>query len=227
MIELEYDRRYLLQWGLEQRVQIDNFLPGTWVDFSRVNDCKNSSLTTEAYVEAGHVYANIPNVLLQLPGYLHVVVNPNASDMAHTPEERDIKIVRRPKPSHYIYTETPTVSYGSEVHLYWGSENAGKALVVGEDGFVKAAEKTIDDSIATDDEVGDMVDDIFDENEGSAGGDNTGGDDTGGDNTGGENPSPENPNPENPGGDNTGDENVNGDIATDEEVNDMFDDIFG
>lgn len=223
MIELEYDRRYLLQWGLEQRVLIDGFLPGTWVDFSHVNDCKNSALTTEAYVEAGHVYANIPNVLLQLPGYLHVVVNPDASDMAHTPEERDIKIVRRPKPSHYIYTETPTVSYGSKVNIYWGPEHAGKALVVGEDGYVKAAEKTIDDSIATDDEVGDMFDDVFDENGGSTGDDNTGGD-----NTGGETPNPENPNPENPGGDNTGDDNTNGDnIATDEEVNDMFDDVFG
>ena len=218
MIELDNDRRYLLQWGLEQRVQIDNFLPGTWVDFSHVNDCKNSSLTTESYVEAGHVYANIPNVLLQLPGYLHVVVNPNASDMAHTPEERDIKIVRRPKPSHYIYTETPTVSYGSEVHIYWGPEHAGKALVVGEDGYVKATEKTIDDSIATDAEVDNVVDDIFDEDEGSAGGDNTGGDDTGGETT----------NPENPGDDNTGDEGTSGDnIATDEEVNDMVDDVFG
>ena len=213
MIELEYERRYLNQWGLEQRVQIDNFLPGTWVEFSHMNDCKNGALITEAYVEAGHVYANIPNVLLQMPGFLHVYVNPEVSDMAHTPEERDIKIVRREKPSHYIYTETPTVSYDSKVNLFWGTEHAGKALIVGDDGYVKAAEKTVDDSIATDDEVGDMFDDVFDGEGGSTGGDNTGG---------------ETPNPEDPGGDNTGNEGTNGDnIATDEEVNDMFDDVFG
>ena len=140
MIELENDRRYLNQWALDQRVQIDNFLPGTWVDFSHLDDCKNSALTTEAYVEAGHVYANIPNVLLQLPGFLHVYVNPPASDMAHTPEERDIKIVRREKPGHYIYTETPTVSYSSKADTFWGVENAGKSLVIGEDGYLVPGE---------------------------------------------------------------------------------------
>ena len=218
MIELEHDRRYLNQWGLEQRVQIDNFLPGTWVEFSHVNDCKNSALITEAYVEAGHVYANIPNVLLQLPGFLHVYVNPDTSDMAHTPEERDIKIVRRAKPGHYIYTETPTVSFSSKVNIFWGTENAGKTLVVGKDGYVTTEEGPSDDDIATDDEVNDMFDDVFNENEGSGGGDNTGG----------EAQNPENPNPENPGDDNTGNEGTNGDnIATDEEVNDMFDDVFG
>lgn len=222
MILLEYDLRYLNQWALNQRVQIDNFLPGTWVEFSMVNDVRNHTLTTEAYEECGHVYANIPNVLLQNFGYLHVYVNPAPSDMAHTPEEKDFKVIRKPKPSHYIYTETPTVSYSSKVDLFWGTEHAGKALVVGEDGYVKAAEKTVDDSIATDDEVDDAFDDVFD------GGGSTGGDDTGGETPNPENPAPETPDPENPGGDSTGGEGTSGDnIATDEEVNDMFDDVFG
>lgn len=212
MILLEYDRRYLNQWALDQRVQIDNFLPGTWVEFSIVNDVRNHTLITEAYEECGHVYANIPNVLLQNFGYLHIYVNPAPSDMAHTPEEKDFKVCRQPKPSHYIYTETPTVSYDSKVNLFWGTEHAGKALVVGDDGYVKAAEKTVDDSIATDKEVDDMFDDVFDQ---------------GGETPNPDNPTPENPEPENPGDDNTGDEGTNGDIATDEEVNDMFDDVFG
>lgn len=224
MILLEYDRRYLNQWALNQRVQIDNFLPGTWVEFSIVNDVRNHTLITEAYEECGHVYANIPNVLLQNFGYLHVYVNPVPSDMAHTPEEKDYKICRQPKPSHYIYTETPTVSYDSKVNLFWGTEHAGKALVVGDDGYVKATEKTVNDNIATDEEVDDMFDNVFDQGDGSGGG----GDNTGGETPNPENPTPESPDPENPGDDNTGDENTNGDnIATDEEVNDMFDDIFG
>lgn len=223
MILLEYDRRYLNQWGLNQRVQIDNFLPGTWVEFSIVNDVRNHTLITEAYEECGHVYANIPNVLLQNFGYLHIYVNPAPSDMAHTPEEKDYKICRQPKPSHYIYTETPTVSYDSKVNLFWGTEHAGKALIVGDDGYVKAAEKTVDDSIATDDEVDDMFDDVFDQGNGSEGGDNTGGE-----TPNPENPNPENPEPEDPGDDNTGNEGTNGDnIATDKEVEDMFDDVFG
>lgn len=227
MIELEHDRRYLNQWGLEQRVQIDNFLPGTWVEFSLINDCRNGSLVTEAYEECGHVYANIPNVLLQRFGYLRVYVNPPASDMAHTPEEKDFKVVRQRKPSHYIYTETPTVSYSSKVDIFWGTEHAGKAVVVGEDGYLTASKKTVEDNIATDDEVGDMFDDVFDGEE-NPGGENPGGEapDTG------EDPAPENPDGGETGGGNTDDnptdDETNGDnIATDEEVNDMFDDVFG
>lgn len=218
MIQLENDRRYLNQWGLEQRVQIDNFLPGTWVEFSIVNAVRNSTLITEAYEETGHVFANIPNVLLQNFGYLHVYVNPPATDMVHTPEEKDFKIVRRQKPGHYIYTETPTVSYSSKVDIFWGTEHAGKALVVGDDGYVKASDKTIDDSVATDEEADNMFNDVFDENEGA---DNPGGEIPDGGNT-------DNPGNENTGGDNTGgNENNDDNIATDEEVEDMFGDVFG
>ena len=225
MIELENERRYLNQWGLEQRVQIDNFLPGTWVEFSIVNAVRNSTLITEAYEETGHVFANIPNVLLQNFGFLHVYVNPPATDMVHTPEEKDFKIVRRQKPGHYIYTETPTVSYSSKVDIFWGTENAGKALVVGDDGYVKASGKTVDDSVATDKEVGDMFDDVFD---GAGETPNPEPETPGGDNTGGE--TPDGGNTENPGNENTGGDNAgvnDGDIATDKEVEDMFDDVFG
>lgn len=232
MIELEHERRYLNQWGLNQRVLIDGFLPGTWVEFSIVNDGRSGTLTTEAYEECGHVFANIPNVLLQNFGYLHVYVNPDPRDMAHTPEEKDIKIVRRKKPSYYIYTETPTVSYSSKVDIFWGTEHAGKALVVGDDGYVTAGKKTADDAIASDDEVNDMFDDVFDGEGGSTDNEGTGGENTGGEDSGGENPGGEDPGTETPGDDNTGGENpddeTNGDnIATDEEVNDMFEDVFG
>lgn len=212
MIELENERRYLHQWGLDQRVQIDGFLPGTWVEFSLVNETRNTTLITEAYEETGHVFANIPNVLLQEFGYLHVYVNPPATDMVHTPEEKDFKIVRRQKPGHYIYTETPTVSYSSKVNIFWGEEHAGKPLVVGEDGYLTVEGAGSDGDIATDDEVNDMFDDVFQEGEGTTGGDNTG-----------TNPPATDP----PSGGNTGGENTDGDIATDEEVNDMFDDVFG
>lgn len=214
MIELEHDRRYLNQWALNQRVQIDNFLPGTWVEFSLINDCRNGSLITEAYEECGHVFANIPNVLLQSFGYLRVYVNPPASDMVHTPEEKDFKVVRQRKPGHYIYTETPTVSFSSKVDIFWGTENAGKHIVVGEDGYLTAGSE-----IATDEEVKEATDSAFTE---SGAPENPGGDDTGDNTPGGDDTGNENPGGETPGGENDGDN-----IATDEEVNDMFDDVFG
>ena len=222
MIVLENYRRYLNQWALDQRVQIDNFLPGTWVEFSMVNDVKHCTLITEAYEECGHVFANIPNVLLQNFGYLHVYVNPPVRDMAHTPEEIDFKVVRRPKPSYYIYTETPTVSYSSKVDLFWGKEHAGKALVVDEDGYVDVTKDPAKDNVATDDEVNDMFDDVFDEGE-STGGETP---DTGED-TGTEEPDGGGSDGENSDDDTTDDETNGDNIATDEEVNDMFDDVFG
>lgn len=221
MIELENDRRYLNQWSLNQRVLIDGFLPGTWVDFSIVNDVRSGTLTTEAYEECGHVYANIPNVLLQNFGYLHIYVNPAPSDMAHTPEEKDIKIVRQKKPSHYIYTETPTVSYSSKVDIFWGTEHAGKKLVVGEDGYVTTDEGAADEDVATDEEVNDMFDDVFEEDT-SADGDTSGGESSDGEDSG-----TTDSGTEDTGSDSTGDETSGDNIATDEEVNDMFEDVFG
>ena len=57
------------------------------------------------------------------------------------------------------------------------------------------------DDVATDEEVGDIIDDIFD--------------------------TETNPDPDTPGGDSGGDDNQGGDIATDEEVGDVIEDVFG
>lgn len=142
MIELEGGRRVLYQWELNKRVIIDGFLAGTKVEFSTKYDCKDSAIPVLAYEVDGHVYADVPNVLLQKDGYIHVYVNPSAADAEHMPQERDIKVVRRDKPADYEYTETPTVSLESKLDKYWGTENKGKALVIGEDGYITAGEPT-------------------------------------------------------------------------------------
>lgn len=142
MIELEHNQRVLRQWSLNQRVVIDGFLSGTRVEFSLKYDCKESALTVYAYEENGHVYANVPNILLQKHGYLHVYVNPSAADAEHMPAEKDIKVVRRDKPGDYAYTETPTVSLDNKIDRYWGAGNKGKALIIGEDGYITTGEPT-------------------------------------------------------------------------------------
>lgn len=140
MIELEHNQRVLYQWDLKKRVVLDGFLPRTKVEFSSKYDNKDSALTVYAYVDSGHVVADIPNELLQTAGYLHVYVRPPASDVVHAPEQKDIKVVKRDKPSDYACPTTPTESLENKVNKYWGTENAGKALVVGEDGYITAAE---------------------------------------------------------------------------------------
>ena len=154
MIELEKCQRVLYQWDKDKRVVIDGFLPRTKVDFSNKNDHKSCALTVQSYVVAGHVVADIPNVLLQTAGYLHVYVRPPADDVVHDPEEKDFKIVRRDKPADYEYSETPTVSMENKVDKYWGKEHAGKSLVIGEDGYITAGEPTAsgDLSVETDGE---------------------------------------------------------------------------
>jgi hypothetical protein len=140
MIKLENNQRVLYQWSLNQRVIVDGFLSGTKVEFSDKYDCKDSALPTVAYQEGEHVYADIPNILLQSPKYIRVLVCPSAADAEHLPEEKDIKVVRRDKPEDYVYTETPTLTLDSKVDKYWGEENKGKALAIGDDGCVTAAE---------------------------------------------------------------------------------------
>ena len=142
MIELDHNRRVLHQWEKDQRVIVDGFRAGTTVEFSSRYDCKNSAVVVSSYEESGRIYANIPNVLLQHHGYLQVYVRPSASDAWHTPALKDFKVVRRDKPEDYVYTETPTLSLESKVDRYWGTENSGKALVIGEDGYVTTGKPT-------------------------------------------------------------------------------------
>ena len=139
MIELEHNRRYLTQWDIGKRVLIDGFLPRTKVEFSSKYDGKDSALTVLSYVDSGHVVADIPNELLQTAGYLHVYVRPPASDVVHAPEEKDIKIVKRDKPEDYACPTTPTEALENKVNKYWGTEYAGQALVIGEDGYLVPA----------------------------------------------------------------------------------------
>lgn len=111
MIELEGGARVLYQWDLNKRVIIDNFFPGTRVEFSKKYDCKDSALPVLAYEDGDHVVADIPNILLQEPGFIRVYVCPSADDAESDPEIKDVKVVKREKPEDYIYTETKTMSY--------------------------------------------------------------------------------------------------------------------
>lgn len=141
MIALEGNQRLLYQWELNKRVIVDGASPGTKVEFSRKYDCKESALPTVAYAEGDHIYANIPNILLQSAGYIRVMVLPSAADTEHMPEVADFKIARREKPEDYAYTETPTETLDNKVNMFWGEENKGKALVIGDDGRVQAKEQ--------------------------------------------------------------------------------------
>ncbi len=138
MIELENNRRTLYQWELDQRVMIDGYKPGTRVEFSARYDSKNSSIPVSSYEEDGHIYAPVPNILLQVAGYIRVYVSPSAGD-AQSPRTKDIRVMPREKPENYEYSETPTLTIENKLDRYWGKANKGMALVIGDDGYITPA----------------------------------------------------------------------------------------
>lgn len=113
MIELEGGARILKQWSLNNRVIIDGFSAGTRVEISKKYDSKDSALPVLAYEDGGHVVADIPNILMQEPGFIRVFVCPSAEDAESDPAIKDLRVVRAEKPDDYVYTETPTISYQS------------------------------------------------------------------------------------------------------------------
>lgn len=110
MIELEGGARYLKQWSLNNRVILDGFPEGTRVEISKKYDCKDSALPVAAYAEGDHVYANIPNILMQDPGYIRIYVRPSAADPEHHAEIKDYRVTPAEKPEDYFYTETPLLT---------------------------------------------------------------------------------------------------------------------
>ena len=111
MIELEGGKRFLWQWEKNKRIVMDEYPAGTRVEFSRRYDAKDSSIVVLSYADGGHVYANIPNILLQEACYISAFVCPSAAELTYKPQKTDFKVVRREKPDDYIYEETETLSF--------------------------------------------------------------------------------------------------------------------
>lgn len=141
MIELENGARVLKQWQQDKRVVIDNFFPGTRVEFSKRYDCKDSALPVLAYEDGDHVVADIPNILLQEPGYIRVSVLPSADDAESDPEIKDFKVVKAEKPEDYIYSETKTISYQAlEQRVAELEKNGGSGVAVSPTACVEQTE---------------------------------------------------------------------------------------
>lgn len=108
MIALENEKRVLYQWDLNQRVLIDGYEPGAKVEFLHLYDANANPLVVASYQEDGHLYAPVPNILLQKATTIRARVSPVNGD-ARLPCEKDIRVIIRRKPDGYQYTETPLV----------------------------------------------------------------------------------------------------------------------
>ena len=131
-VTLSNGRKWFYQWDINQRFILKDHSIDTQVHFSLHND--SEALVKNSYETDGVIYVDVPNILLQTAGQLHVYIYPMDGDEGHTEQHWIFEIKEREKPSDYVYTETEIASLASKLDKNVGAENVGKAMVVNESG---------------------------------------------------------------------------------------------
>lgn len=97
-------RENFFQWDLNQKLIVED------AAINEVHFCNRTdenSLVCETYSENGLTLVNVPNILLQQDWSIRVY----AVCADYTKAEEVFKVMRRSKPSDYVYTETEVKSY--------------------------------------------------------------------------------------------------------------------
>lgn len=106
----EEDRLY--QWDTDRQIKITTDLMVDEVQFDTILS-KSLLVKPRVDVELGGVVAYIPNILLQGNMEVNVYVVMHTENGKHVTEHRKFEVIKRKKPSDYIYTETEVLSYES------------------------------------------------------------------------------------------------------------------
>lgn len=114
------------------------------------NDCRvhfqnpdsDICFVVKPYELNGKVVADVPNILLQLPNPIVVWCYVLEQSESHTIVKEEFAVTPRQKPSDYVYTETEVLSFNSKLDKNVGAENAGKALIVDNDGNITFGESS-------------------------------------------------------------------------------------
>lgn len=99
------NNRTFYQWDLDQRIELTDVAVGTEIHYCNPQSKETECLTVYAKEENGVVYADVPNVILQIAGSFKVYVWP-----FHTTAYMQYPVIARPKPSDYIYEEVEILS---------------------------------------------------------------------------------------------------------------------
>lgn len=147
MTTIRVQGKPLYQWDTDRRVIIE---PGNGVTIDDVHfsvDGENSIGVEHAADENGIVSAPIPNILLQSGSNITVYACMATDNGQHTIASRIVSVINRAKPADYVYTEAEVKSYAAlkkklseKLPANQGAENAGKALVIDDDGNVVPGE---------------------------------------------------------------------------------------
>ena len=103
-VRLETGREYAWQWDLDLRLILEGVDPGTEVYFAPAGASEAPVL--EAYADAGQIYADVPNNILQKAGDVSVYVYDG-----QTKYSSYFRVLGRTKPADYVYTETEVKRY--------------------------------------------------------------------------------------------------------------------
>lgn len=110
MIQLENGKNKLYQWDINQRLVV-KVEAGTQIHFASDRDNETCALVVKSYIENGVVYADIPNIMLQIAGIINVYIYPTDGVRGYTKHHFKFRVVEREKPADYVYTETETMNY--------------------------------------------------------------------------------------------------------------------
>lgn len=133
----EEDRLY--QWDTDRQIKITTDLMVDEVQFDTILT-KSLIVKPRVDVELGGVVADIPNILLQGNMEINVYVVMHTENGKHVTEHRKFEVIKRKKPSDYIYTETEILSYESLEKRVSELEQSG-----GEGGILKEIDPTVPD----------------------------------------------------------------------------------
>lgn len=109
-----YDgRTSFYQWDLDQKITSDKFAVGDEIHFSNVKQI--NALVVKAYELNGRIVADVPNILLQSSYPITAWRYVYDEYSAQTTMKDTFKVVQRPQPHDYIYTETELYEFRKEV----------------------------------------------------------------------------------------------------------------
>lgn len=103
------DKQYLYQWDINQKVVVERLAVGDEVHYVMPNE---EVLICSVYESHGLMLADIPNIVLQSAGLIKTYEVKRADDGTNINTYRSaIRILERPRPADYIYTETDTKNF--------------------------------------------------------------------------------------------------------------------
>jgi len=137
MLQIPNDRSCFYQWDLNQKLIVNDTVHNQ-VHFADADD--SIALVMDLYEKDGQRYVDIPNIFFQNSGRLFAYMCGSSEIEDHTHAVYKFKIKPRPKPDNYVYTETEVHNYNLKLDNNLGSENAGKALIIDENGNIVPGE---------------------------------------------------------------------------------------